>query len=440
MKFRKFGQAMLAAVVSAGIVLGLTSCTSSFTVAYFYVIGQQYNQITGYRVNNNNGKLTSIGNAVSTGGTAPVRALILPAGKFVYVLNQGAVASDGTVTGAGVTRFIIGQRGILTEQDGLVATQGASTSQPFRMATDSSGSYLFVLDKVAPSSSNCPNSTTTCAAVTVFKIDANTGRLTTVVNQQQTNTSVSPAVNLTYFPVPQNASDMALVGSNLYIASDNGDSNQKVTAYTVSSGQITATTTGTQSVAAVHINAIVGGYSSSNAIGSASSYIYILDRGALDSTGAYTQSQVYVYTAGTGGALSSVTGSPKSQVATVNNPNFLLVENGKKVVYVSNGGDAGGTNTNTGAGYITAYLVTSSGTDVGRLTDQQDSPFTTESNPRCLVEDPSNQYIYSIDYGANNITLKRLDTTYYNLATPRTTATYTTVNQPTWGIMTNRTQ
>jgi 6-phosphogluconolactonase (cycloisomerase 2 family) len=439
MKFRKFGQAMLAAVVSAGIVLGLTSCTSSFTVAYFYVIGQQYNQIAGYRVNNNNGKLTSIGSAVSTGGTAPIRALILPAGKFVYVLNQGAKASDGTVTGAGVTRFIIGQRGILTEQDGLVATQGASNSQPFRMASDSSGSYLFVLDAVAPTSSICPT-TTSCSAVTVFKIDANTGRLTTVVNQQQTDTSVNPAVNLTYFPVATNAVDMALVGSNLYIASDNGDGNQKVTAYTVSSGQITATTTGTQSVAATHINAIIGGYSSSNAIGSASSYIYILDRGVLDSTGAYSKSQVYVYTAGTGGALSSVTGSPKAQVATVNNPNFLLVENGKKVVYVSNGGDAGGTNTNTGAGYITAYLVTSSGTDVGSLTDQTDSPFTTESNPRCLVEDPSNQYIYSIDYGANNISLKRLDTTYYNLAAPRTTATYTTVNQPTWGVMTNRTQ
>lgn len=440
MKFRKFGQAMLAAVVSAGIVLGLTSCTSSFTVAYFYVIGQQYNQIAGYRVNNNNGKLTSIGNAVSTGGTAPIRVLILPAGKFVYVLNQGAVSSDGTsVTGAGVTRFIIGQRGILTEQDGLVATQGASNSQPFRMATDSSGSYLFVLDKVAPTSSICPT-TTSCSAVTVFKIDANTGRLTTVVNQQQTDTSVNPAVNLTYFPVAAKAIDMALVGSNLYIASDNGDGNQKVTAYTVSSGQITATTTGTQSVAATHINAIIGGYSSSNAIGSASSYIYILDRGLADSSGSYTLSKVYAYTAGTGGALSSVTGSPMDQVGTVNNPNFLLVENGKKVVYVSNGGNANDTNTNTGAGYITAYLVTSSGTDVGRLTNQPDSPFTTEANPLCLVEDPSNQYIYSINYGANKITLSRLDTTQYNLAAPRTTSTYTTVNQPTWGVMTNRTQ
>jgi 6-phosphogluconolactonase len=434
MKFRKFGQAMLAAVVSAGIVLGLTSCTSSFTVAYFYVIGQQYNQITGYKVDNNTGKLTGIANMpIGTGGTLPIQNLILPAGRFLYVLNQG---SDGS-SGAGVVRFVVGGTGILTQQDGLAPSQGTT---PLRMAVDSSGSFLYVLDKTAPSLVNCPPGTvTSCSDISAFKIDSNTGRLTPVVNQQLINSGTG--ANLTYFPVPGNAVDMALVGTTLYVATDNGAGQEAVTAFTVTNGQVTTTSTGTQTVAANHINALIGGYASSNAIGAASTYIYILDRGAPDANGFYTQSTIFTYTAGTGGALSSVSGGTIAQGGTVNNPNFLLTENSKKVVYISNGGDAPDSSTTTGAGYITGYLITTaSGQGAGQLTVQPDSPFTVQAGPRCLIEDPSNQYIYSIDHDANGITLKRLDTTHFNLTAPRGASTFTTVNQPVWGVMTNRTQ
>jgi 6-phosphogluconolactonase len=446
MKFRKFGHAMLAAVVSAGMVLGLASCTSSFTVAYFYVIGQQYNQITGYKVDNNTGKLTQIANLpIGTGGTMPIQNLILPAGRFLYVLNQGG--SDG-LSGAGVVRFVIGGTGILTQQDGLTPSQGAT---PLRMAVDSSGSFLYVLDKTAPSPVNCPPpptgvvAPTTCSDISVFKIDPNTGRLTPVVNQQLINPATG--ANLTYFPVPGNAVDMALVGSTVYLATDNVSSAdnvtpvEQVTGFTSASGQLTTTSTGTQSVSAVHINRLVGGYTSSNAIGSASTYIYILDRGAPETgTGFFTQSKVWTYT-GNNGALTSVSGSPIEQVGTVNNPNFLLTENSKNVVYVSNGGDAPDASTTNGAGYITAYLITvASGQGAGQLTVQPDSPFTTEAGPRCIIEDPSNQYIYSIDHDANNISLRKLDTTHYNLTTPRAAGSYATVNQPVWGVMTNRTQ
>lgn len=436
MKFRKFGQAMLAAVVSAGMVVGLTSCTSSFTVAYFYVIGQQYNQIAGFKVDNNKGKLKAIANMpISTGGTKPIQDLILPAGKFLYVLHQG---SDGS-TGAGVTSFVIGGTGILTQQNGLFPTQGKT---PIRMAVDSSGAYLYVLDQIAPRTEDCPNLVSgSCSEISVFGIDSSTGRLTTVVNQQLVSTSTG--TNLTYFPVTANAVDMALVGSTLYIAADNGDNKQTVTAYTVASGQLTTTSTGVQSVAANHINRLIGGYTSSNAIGAGSSYIYILDRGAKDSsTGYYTNSAIYSYTAGTNGALASVSGSPITQTGTVNNPYFLLTENSKQAVYVANGGDAADSSTLNGAGYITGYrITTASGQGAGQLTVQSQSPYSTQASPRCLIEDPSNQYVYSIDYIANSITLKQLDTTYYNLKPPtRAAETYTTVNQPVWGVMTNRTE
>lgn len=435
MKFRKFGHAMLAAVVSAGMVLGLTSCTSSFTVAYFYVVGQQYNQITGYRVDNNTGKLRAIVNLpIGTGGTKPIQDLILPAGKFLYVLNQGA--TDTANTGAGVSRFIIGQKGVLTQQEGLVPSQGKT---PLRFAVDSSGSYMYVLDSVAPSSSNCPNSATTCSDITVFKIDGNTGRLVTVVNQQQRD---AQGVNLTYFPVPGDAIDMAFMGSTIYIAHGKRDQQQYVTAYNASSGQVTISSTGTQTNPAVNINALIAGYTSSNAVGATSPYIYILDQGPKDtSTGYYTHSRIYSYTQGSNGSLASVNGSPLEQNGSVNNPFFLLRENSGKAVYVANRGDAADSSYTSGAGYITAYTLTSSGQDTGLLTVQNQSPFTTQAGPRCLIQDPSNQYIYSIDYNANNITLKRLSTNAYDLQDPRGASNhYTTINQPVWGVMTNRTE
>ena len=58
MKFRKFGRISLALAVSLGMGLGVTSCSTDHTVGYFYVTGSQYNQISGFRIDNNLGNLT----------------------------------------------------------------------------------------------------------------------------------------------------------------------------------------------------------------------------------------------------------------------------------------------------------------------------------------------------------------------------------------------
>ncbi len=55
MKFRKFGRICLALAVSLGTGLGVTSCSTDHTVGYFYVTGSQYNQISGFRIDNNLG-------------------------------------------------------------------------------------------------------------------------------------------------------------------------------------------------------------------------------------------------------------------------------------------------------------------------------------------------------------------------------------------------
>ena len=60
MKFRKFGQICLALAVSLGTGLGVTSCSTDHTVGYFYVTGSQYQQISGFRIDNNLGQLTPV--------------------------------------------------------------------------------------------------------------------------------------------------------------------------------------------------------------------------------------------------------------------------------------------------------------------------------------------------------------------------------------------
>ena len=96
MKFTKFGKALLMSALSAGVVLSVTSCVQSYSVGFLFVTGTVTSQtggsgiISGFKIDHNTGKLTSInGLPVSSGGANPVRAVLLTGGRFLYVLNRG---------------------------------------------------------------------------------------------------------------------------------------------------------------------------------------------------------------------------------------------------------------------------------------------------------------------------------------------------------------
>src|SRR5208283_1873484 len=104
MKFTKFGKALLMSALSAGVVLGVSSCVQSYTVGFLYVTGTVTAQtsgngiITGFKIDHNTGKLTLIhGLPVSSGGANPVRAVMPTGGRFLYVLNRGENAEHGSV-------------------------------------------------------------------------------------------------------------------------------------------------------------------------------------------------------------------------------------------------------------------------------------------------------------------------------------------------------
>ncbi len=226
MKFRKFGRMTLALAVSLGTGLGVTSCSTDHAVGYLYVTGQQYNQVSGYRIDNNLGNLTATQNSpYASGGSNPIKAITANAGKFLYVLNAGcggtgqaacssATSSDNT--GPNISLFTIGGKGSLSFQ----TTYTSQGNYPISIQTDSSGTHLFVLDSQVPDPTTCVgyvvgNPATVCGDITSFNIDPNTGRLSLITNQQFKNPTTG--VNLTYFPVGSSPINFAVVPSNSFI-------------------------------------------------------------------------------------------------------------------------------------------------------------------------------------------------------------------------------
>jgi 6-phosphogluconolactonase (cycloisomerase 2 family) len=235
MKFRKFGKTVLTAALGSAVVFSLSSCVHSFTSGYLYVTGTVTGTpagdgiISGFKIDNNTGKLTALhGLPVSSGGANPVRAVLIGGGRFVYVLNQGipenpsygcgAPLPDGSTNNCknpNITQFVVGGNGILTPQETFF-TEG---SNPTRLISDSSGSYLFALDQNAPASTFCTTvspGAASCGDVTVFSINSTTGRLSVVTNAQLTSSSGTP---IAYFPVPANPLDIVNVGGYLFTLS-----------------------------------------------------------------------------------------------------------------------------------------------------------------------------------------------------------------------------
>src|SRR4051794_30505760 len=123
MKLKILGRIALAMAASAGCILGTTSCSSNFTVGYFYVTGAQFNQVAGFKIGHNDGSLTQAQVPIGSGGVAPIQMLKSANGRFLYVLNQGcgetgqaACGSAGQIAASNISLFAIGGHGVLTFQ------------------------------------------------------------------------------------------------------------------------------------------------------------------------------------------------------------------------------------------------------------------------------------------------------------------------------------
>ena len=370
MKFRKFGRICLALAVSLGTGLGVTSCSTNHTVGYFYTTGSQYNQISGFRIDNNVGNLTPVPNSpFASGGVNPIKALTANAGKFLYVLNAGCGGTSqiacptGTAasdTGANISLFTIGGQG-------AISFQAAYTSQgnnPISIQTDSSGTHLFVLDSTVTDPTTCPcyvpgNSATICGDITSFNIDPNTGRLSLITNQGVKNGN---GTNLSYFPVGSGPINFYVTPSNSFIytiekgsGTSPNDPPQAVFVYANSSGQLTLSQNTPIPTGATELTYIYV---------SAKENVYLID--AQNGT---TPGQILPYTIGTNGALQSLVGGQVANSGTVANPGPMIVDHQGKFLYLTNMGP--NLTATSEASSVSAYFIDPTTSRLTPLGDQR---------------------------------------------------------------------
>jgi hypothetical protein len=467
MRFTKFGKALAMCALSAGIVFGVASCVESYSVGFLYVVGTVTAQsgndgiISGFKIDHNTGRLATINTLpVSSGGANPVRAVLTLGSRFLYVLNRGANNSGngdclGTVATAcansNIQEFAVGGNGTLTPQE-TFDTQGVN---PFRMITDTSGNYLLVLDHDAPDSASYTgatlplatpnscmlalgNSTTSCADVTVFKINQTTGRLSLVENEQVTAAS---GQQLTYFPIPANPIDFVLSGGFLLALTGApapssfpyvGGTEVWPYNYVSTSGQLTLSQNSVQPL----------GIDAGTAIVVAGGVIYVLDNSPLsivfNGTATSAQGQIIPFSIGGGGALQAEPSGiiPDDPVEPLSNPIQVLLESKGKFLYVANqGNNVAGTSSGSGiagydlpggsAGYTVQFI--------------EDEPFGSGAGPQCIVEDPSDQYIYEANEYDSTVTGRVLNPSTGDLSPLRATGTYTLQGPPTWCLIDGRT-
>jgi hypothetical protein len=451
MKFTKFGKALLLSALSAVVALSITSCVRSYATGYLYVTGTITAQstgngiISGFVVDHNTGKLNPIhGLPISSGGANPVRAALITGSRFLYVLNRGTNAAGGSVCttadpcqNANITEFSVGGNGILTAQETFY-TQGIN---PFRLIADPTGNFILTLDHDAsdsaayagttPTPAN-PNScmqalgtsATSCGDVTIFQVNQTTGRLSLVVNAQVT--AANGGAGLPYFPIPANPIDFTLASSSLLTISGTpatGDSAFPYQ-YNSSTGQLTINQNSSQPLSIFEATAIVNG----------SGYIYVLDNEGTDVPGSGATSQILPFSIGSGGALQAQTGGVVADDPTLNNPIFLLVESKGKYLYVANqGNNTQGNNTESG---YSGYVIDPSTHQLSFIAGE---PFGSGSGPQCLVEDPSDQYVYSADANDSFVTGRDVDPNSGVLRSLVSTSQFSLPGPATWCIMNGRT-
>jgi 6-phosphogluconolactonase len=434
MKFRKFGRITLALAVSLGTGLGVTSCSTDHTVGYLYVTGQQYNQVSGYTIDSNLGNLKATQNSpYSSGGANPIKELTANAGRFLYVLNAGCggtgqaactAATSPDNTSPNISLFTIGGKGSLSFQTSYTS-QG---NFPISIQTDSSGTHLFVLDSQDPNpAADCVayvsgNTATICGDITSFNIDPNTGRLSLITNQQFKNPKTG--VNLTYFPVGSGPINFAVVPSNSYIytiekgSGSSSDPAQAVFVYANNSGQLTLTQN----------TPIVSGAEDLSFIYASPKYVYLIDAGQS----ANPSGLILPFTIGTNGALQALF-APVLNSGTVANPGPMLVDHQGKFLYLANQGP--NLTPTSPSSSVSAFFIDPT---TGRLTTLSGGASTTSttfgsgSSPQCILEDPSNQYLYTANFDDSSITGAVINTTTGTLTTLRKLTSFTGPGNPTW--------
>jgi 6-phosphogluconolactonase (cycloisomerase 2 family) len=368
MKFSKSGHALLAAAVSVGIGLGITSCGESNTIDYLYVTAskQSPGQISVYRVDQESGALTQIQDSpYSSGGRNPVAEVTSPNGADLYVVNQ----LDNTIV-----EFAIGTDGKLYPQN----TYNTPGGTPTALAINAAGTYLYVVDSLQAGFT--PANPGPGGALAVYPVNAN-GSLGTVVANG----------TLPYFPVQTNPLSVNVTanGNFVYVVNQNtpvpnGTGSQNGTAPTTSGtgGTISAFAVGTGGVlTAVPGSPFTAGVAPNASASDPTSRFYYVTDSATN--------QLIAYTISANGALVNLQNGP---FATATFPDAVTIDPSGKYIYVAN------YNSNS----ISAYQIAQSTGAPSGLAGA--ATYSTDTGPTCVLVDPAfGKFVYTSNFLGSSV-------------------------------------
>ncbi|HZD50577.1 MAG TPA: beta-propeller fold lactonase family protein [Silvibacterium sp.] len=414
MKFRKFGRATLAAVLSLGAAAALIACTGpNDTVDYVYVTNSKNTpgQVNVYDLHSESGGLAQIADSpYPSGGSNPVALVTSPNFKNLYVINNG----EGGSAGSGIVQFAIGTDAKLYAQHTYRGPAGSSLSVPNGVAINTAGTLLFVTYNyiLGGSTSASPSS----GALVVYPINSDGSLGTPVSNGSlpyyplSTGTDIlnPTAINV----LTQNPENSTTTGPTfVYVVSQNSTTGLgSISAFSVaSSGALTyVPCTSSASICDSSGNGTFEAGTSPSAIASTplGLFLYVTDS---------TRNELLSYAVQSNGQIIPVSGSP---INTDVNPDAVTVDPHGEYVYVAN----------YAANNISAYVIDHT-SPTGGLTHV--GSYGTGTGPTCVFVEPAlGSYIYTTNFLDSTVSGLNIDLSSGTLAPVQNTP-FVAAGQPT---------
>jgi 6-phosphogluconolactonase len=320
-----------------------------------YVANQAANSIGGFAIGT--GTLAALNNSPFATSYKPLSVVVTPNNSLLYV---------GSATG-GIFVYFINSNGSLTAPS--TGSQPAGVLAP-AMAVSPDGQWLIALDG-------------TTKQLDIFQINATTGALNSVTSPATYSTSSG-----TWQP-----SDVRVSPDGTLIFAALGTAGDVVFTFNTSTGVATSS----QSLSTGDTQ--TGDYGL--AVSAKTAYLYIARSG--------TNGGVAVYSIGSGGSLTAVTGSP---FAAGNGTFSVTLDSTGTYVYAANHTD----------GTISGYTIVPSTTVLGlSLTPLGGSPYTSGNTVQSIGIDSTNKYLLAAAVGgAPDLTMYSFDITVPGKLIPAT--------------------
>ncbi len=370
MKCKKWGQRILATSLSAGLGLGLVSCSTSNTIDYLYLLSTKNNpgQVNVFRVDSETGALTQIPNSPYPAGRNPVGLAVSPNGLNLYVINH----DDNTVESFG-----IGTDAKLYPQH----TYTTPGSEPVAVSINAAGTLLFVVDYYQPPYTDLNPGP---GAVVVYPINADGSLGVGQNNGGPVAQTLPDGTTASYYPVESTPSAINVLpnGNTLYVAEILNAAS--AAGCSVGQGGLSALSVNSSGVLTpIAASPYCAGTTPSGIVSSPSgSALYLTDS---------TQNALLGYTVNSDGSLTAFAGGT---IPTGEFPDGLTIDATGKYMYVAN------RNSNN----IEGFSLGQAGVPVSMGTYQ------TQPYPECVIVEPNlNEFVYTADFEGVGSTGYKMD-------------------------------